>query len=301
MTAREAAQAQAPLFAGRARRRRISWQRAALLLPSIIILGAFLIAGAFADLISAYDPENIVLIERLTPPALQEGGSWAHPLGTDNLGRDILSRVMYGARVSLLVVAICIPASALIGTFTGLIAGWRGGWWDRILMRLVDIQLALPAILFALLIAVVFGASLRNVILIIIVFTWSSYARLVRADVLSLREQEFIIAARSSGASDKRILFRHILPNLLNTIVIMATLEIPQVILIEAALSFLNVGVAPGTPSWGAMISEGRNFMTIAWWPIWMPGIAILLVSLTGNLMGDWLRDLLDPRLRNLR
>ena len=301
MAAREAAQAQAPLFAGRARRRRISWQRAALLLPSIIILGAFLIAGAFADLISAYDPENIVLVERLTPPALQEGGSLAHPLGTDNLGRDILSRVMYGARVSLLVVAICIPASALIGTFTGLIAGWRGGWWDRILMRLVDIQLALPAILFALLIAVVFGASLRNVIIIIIVFTWSSYARLVRADVLSLREQEFIIAARSSGASDKRILFRHILPNLLNTIVIMATLEIPQVILIEAALSFLNVGVAPGTPSWGAMISEGRNFMTIAWWPIWMPGIAILLVSLTGNLMGDWLRDLLDPRLRNLR
>ena len=300
MSAREAA-AQAPLFAARARRRRISWQRAALLLPSVVILGAFLIAGAFADLISAYDPENIVLLERLTPPALQEGGSWAHPLGTDNLGRDILSRVMYGARVSLLVVAICIPASALIGTFTGLIAGWRGGWWDRTLMRLVDIQLALPAILFALLIAVVFGASLRNVIIIIIVFTWSSYARLVRADVLSLREQEFIIAARSSGASDKRILFRHILPNLLNTIVIMATLEIPQVILIEAALSFLNVGVAPGTPSWGAMISEGRNFMTIAWWPIWMPGIAILLVSLTGNLMGDWLRDLLDPRLRNLR
>ena len=299
MAVREAAQT--PTFAARMGGRRISWQRAALLLPSIIILGAFLIAGAFADLLSTYDPENIVLVERLIPPALQDGGSWAHPLGTDNLGRDILSRVMYGARVSLLVVAICIPSSALIGAFTGLIAGWRGGWWDRVLMRLVDIQLALPAILFALLIAVVFGASLRNVIIIIIVFTWSSYARLVRADVLSLREQEFIIAARSSGASDSRILFRHILPNLLNTIVIMATLEVPQVILIEAALSFLNVGVAPGTPSWGAMISEGRNFMTIAWWPIWMPGLAILLVSLTGNLMGDWLRDLLDPRLRNLR
>lgn len=299
MAVREAAQA--PTFAARVRGRRVSWQRAALLLPSIIILGAFLIAGAFANLLSAYDPENIVLVDRLIPPALQDGGSWDHPLGTDNLGRDILSRVMYGARVSLLVVAICIPSSALIGAFTGLIAGWRGGWWDRVLMRLVDIQLALPAILFALLIAVVFGASLRNVIIIIIVFTWSSYARLVRADVLSLREQEFIIAARSSGASDSRILFRHILPNLLNTIVIMATLEVPQVILIEAALSFLNVGVAPGTPSWGAMISEGRNFMTIAWWPIWMPGIAILLVSLTGNLMGDWLRDLLDPRLRNLR
>ncbi len=282
-------------------RRGVSWQRALLLTPSLIILAALLIAGMFADLLSAYDPEEIVLIERLTPPVIQEGGSWDHPLGTDNLGRDILARVMYGARVSLLVVVSCIPASALIGTLCGLLAGWRLGWWDRFLMRIVDVQLALPAILFALLISVVFGASLLNVILIIIIFSWSGYARLVRADVLSLREQEFVVAARASGASDRRILFRHILPNILNTIVIMATLDVPSVILIEAALSFLNIGVAPGTPSWGAMISEGRNFMTIAWWPIWMPGIAILLVSLTGNLMGDWLRDALDPRLRNVR
>ncbi len=279
----------------------VSWQRLVLLAPALIILGAFLIVGIFANLLSAYDPEEIVLIRRLIPPAIQEGGSWAHPLGTDNLGRDILSRVMYGARVSLLVVVICIPASALIGTFIGLLAGWRLGWWDRLLMRLVDVQLALPALLFALLISVVFGRSLLNVILIIIIFSWSGYARLVRADVLSLREQEFVISAQASGASDQRILFRHILPNILNTIVIMATLDVPAVILIEAALSFLNIGVAPGTPSWGAMISEGRNFMTIAWWPIWMPGIAILLVSLTGNLMGDWLRDTLDPRLRNVR
>ena len=294
--------AQEPIFAERGEGGGgVSWQRVLLLAPSAIILILFLISGAFASLLSAYDPEKIVLIERLLPPVVQEGGSWAHPFGTDNLGRDILSRVMYGARVSLLVVAICIPSSALIGTLTGLIAGWRSGWWDKVLMRLVDIQLAMPAILFALLIAVVFGASLRNVIIIIIVFTWSSYARLVRADVLSLREQEFIIAAQSSGASDGRLLFRHIVPNLLNTIVIMATLEVPSVILIEASLSFLNIGVAPGTPSWGAMISEGRNFMTIAWWPIWIPGIAILLVSLTGNLMGDWLRDTLDPRLRNVR
>jgi len=299
MAAQEAAQA--PIFAARGSGGRISWQRALLLTPSIVILGLFFIGGVFADLISAYDPEQIVLLDRLIPPAVQEGGSWAHPLGTDNLGRDILSRVMYGARVSLLVVVICIPASALIGTLAGLVAGWRRGWWDKVLVRLVDIQLALPAFLFALLIAVVFGASLRNVIIIIGVFSWSGYARLVRADVLSLRQQEFIIAAQSIGASDKRILFRHIFPNLLNTVVIMATLDVPQVILIEAALSFLNIGVAVGTPSWGAMISEGRNFMTIAWWPIWMPGIAILLVSLTGNLMGDWLRDVLDPRLRNVR
>ena len=279
----------------------VSWQRLLLLAPALIILGVFLIAGIFADLLSAYDPEEIVLLRRLTPPALQEGGSWAHPLGTDNLGRDILSRVMHGARVSLLVVVTCIPASALIGTLIGLLAGWRVGWWDRLLMRLVDVQLALPALLFALLISVVFGRSLLNVIVIIIIFSWSGYARLVRADVLSLREQEFVVAARASGASDKRLLFRHVLPNIVNTIVIMATLDVPAVILIEAALSFLNIGVAPGTPSWGAMISEGRNFMTIAWWPIWMPGIAILLVSLTGNLMGDWLRDTLDPRLRNIR
>ena len=279
----------------------VSWQRLLLLAPALMILGVFLIAGIFADLLSAYDPEEIVLLRRLTPPALQEGGSWAHPLGTDNLGRDILSRVMHGARVSLLVVVTCIPASALIGTLIGLLAGWRVGWWDRLLMRLVDVQLALPALLFALLISVVFGRSLLNVIVIIIIFSWSGYARLVRADVLSLREQEFVVAARASGASDKRLLFRHVLPNIVNTIVIMATLDVPAVILIEAALSFLNIGVAPGTPSWGAMISEGRNFMTIAWWPIWMPGIAILLVSLTGNLMGDWLRDTLDPRLRNVR
>ena len=279
----------------------VSWRRVALLSPALIILVLFLVAGVFADLMSAYDPEQIVLQERLIPPAFQEGGSWAHPLGTDNLGRDLLARVMHGARVSLLVVVICIPASALIGTFCGLLAGWRLGWWDRLLMRLVDVQLALPALLFALLISVVFGRSLLNVIVIIIIFSWSGYARLVRADVLSLREQEFVMAARASGARDRRILFGHVLPNILNTIVIMATLDVPAVILIEAALSFLNIGVAPGTPSWGAMISEGRNFMTIAWWPIWMPGIAILLVSLTGNLMGDWLRDTLDPRLRNVR
>ena len=298
--AREAA-APAAEITRRSFRLGVSWQRLALLAPALIILTVFLIAGIFADLLSSYDPEEIVLVRRLLPPVIQEGGSWAHPLGTDNLGRDILARVMYGARVSLLVVVICIPASALIGTFIGLLAGWRVGWWDRLLMRLVDVQLALPALLFALLISVVFGRSLINVIAIIIIFSWSGYARLVRADVLSLREQEFVIAAQASGASDRRILFRSILPNTLNTIVIMATLDVPAVILIEAALSFLNIGVAPGTASWGAMISEGRNFMTIAWWPIWMPGIAILLVSLTGNLMGDWLRDALDPRLRNLR
>ena len=281
-------------------RRKVNWKRWALLSPALLILSLFVIAGIFADIISVYDPKEIVLLDRLQPPVF-DGGSWDHILGTDNLGRDILTRTMHGARISLIVVAITIPLSAGIGTMVGLIAGWRLGRWDKFLMRLVDVQLALPAILFAILIAAVFGASLRNVIIIITLWTWSGYARFSRGDVLSLREQEFIIAARSIGASDVRVILRHLLPNLFNTIVILMTLEVAAVILIEAALSFLGIGVAPGTASWGAMISEGRNFMTVAWWLIWIPGIAILLVSLTGNLMGDWLRDALDPRLRNLR
>lgn len=282
-------------------RRRVKWRQWLLLSPAVMILLLFVIAGIFADVLSAYDPREIVLGDRLQPPVWESDGSWDHLLGTDNLGRDVLARVMAGARVSLIVVAVTIPLSAALGTLVGLTAGWRRGLWGHVLMRLVDIQLALPAILFAILIAAVFGASLRNVIIIITLWTWSGYARLARGDVLSLREQDFIIAARAIGANDRRIIFRHLLPNLFNTIVILMTLEVAAVILIEAALSFLGIGVAPGTASWGAMISEGRNFMTIAWWLIWIPGIAILLVSLTGNLMGDWLRDALDPRLRHVR
>ncbi len=283
------------------KRRQIRWRRMLLLVPAILILGAFLIAGIFAPLLTPYDPREIVLLDRLQPPAWDTAGSWDHVLGTDQLGRDILARIFYGARVSLIVVAVTVPASAGLGTLVGLLAGWRLGLTDKLLMRFVDLQLALPAILFAILIASVFGASLRNVIIVIVVWSWAGYARLTRGDVLSLREQEFVVAARSMGASDTRILLRHLLPNLLNMIVILATLEVAGVILIEAALSFLGIGVAAGTPSWGAMISEGRNFMKLAWWLIWMPGIAIFLVSLTGNLMGDWLRDALDPRLRNLQ
>ncbi len=283
------------------KRRKVRWRRTLLLIPAILIFGAFLICGIFAPLLTPYDPREIMLLERLQPPVWNAGGSWDHVLGTDQLGRDILARIFYGARVSLIVVAVTIPASAAVGTVVGLLAGWRLGLTDKLLMRFVDLQLALPAILFAILIASVFGASLRNVIIVIVVWSWAGYARLTRSDVLSLREQEFVLAARAMGASDTRILRRHLLPNLLNMIVILATLEVAGVILIEAALSFLGVGVAAGTPSWGAMISEGRNFMKLAWWLIWMPGIAIFLVSLTGNLMGDWLRDALDPRLRSLQ
>ena len=289
-----------PVLAPTSRRRKRNWKRLALLFPSLLIVTLFLVAAIFADVLSVYDPREIVLPDRLIPPVF-DGGSWDHVLGADHLGRDILARLLAGARISLTVVAIAVPASAIVGTLVGLLAGWRLGWADRVLMRVVDMQLAFPALLFAILVAAVWGPSLRNVILIITLWTWSGSARLVRTDVLSLREREFVLAARAIGARDRRVLFRHVLPNLLNTVVILMTMEVATVILFEAGLSFLNVGVEAGTPSWGIMISEGRNFMPFAWWLIWIPGIAIVLVSLTGNLMGDWIRDVLDPRLRNLR
>lgn len=278
----------------------IRWRRwLGLSIPGAIAL-VLLVAGIFADLLSTHDPDFIDLLSRLQPPVF-DGGTWTHPLGTDELGRDIYSRLLHGARVSLIVVAIVVPGAAIIGSLIGMVSGWIGGFTGQVLMRIVDVQLALPSILFAVLMASVFGPSLRNVIIILLVWTWSAYARLVRADVLSLRERDFVTASRATGASGWWIMRKHLLPNVANTIVIIMTLEVAIVILAEAALSFLGVGVPPGTPSWGAMITEARNYMVQAWWAIWLPGIALMIVSFTGNLMGDWLRDALDPRLRNLR
>lgn len=282
------------------RRSRIRWRRwLGFSLPALIAL-TVLVAGLLADVLQTHDPEFIDLAARLQPPVF-DGGAWDHPLGTDDIGRDIYSRLLHGARVSLIVVGIVVPGAALFGTLIGLISGWVGGSAGQILMRVVDVQLALPAILFAVLLASLVGPSLTNVILILLVWTWPSYARLVRADVLSLRERDFVTASRSIGAGGWWIMRKHLFPNVLNTVVIVMTLEVALVILAEAALSFLSVGVPPGTSSWGRMISEGRDTMNVAWWPIWLPGLTLLIISLTGNLMGDWLRDALDPRLRNLR
>ncbi len=282
------------------RLRRMRWRRfVGLSIPGLIAL-VVIVAGIFAELLQTHDPAFIDLAARLSPPVF-DGGVWSHPLGTDELGRDIYSRLLHGARVSLIVVGIVVPGAALFGTLIGLVSGWAGGMTGQILMRVVDVQLALPAILFAVLMASLVGPSLRNVIVILLVWTWPSYARLVRADVLSLKERDFVTASRSVGAGPWWIMSRHLLPNVLNTIVIIMTLEVALVILAEAALSFLSVGVPPGTASWGAMISEGRDTMNVAWWPIWLPGLTLLIISLTGNLMGDWMRDALDPRLRNLR
>ena len=277
----------------------IRWRRwLGLSLPLAIGL-VFILAGALADVLAPYDPSFIDLSARLLPPVF-DGGAWDHPLGTDDVGRDILSRLMHGAWISLIVVAIVVPSSAAVGTLVGMTSGWMEGVTGQILMRIVDVQLALPAILFAVLLGSIFGPSLRNVIIILLIWTWSAYARLVRAEVLSLRERDFTTASRALGAGQWWIMRKHLLPNVVNTIVIIMTLEVAVVIQVEAALSFLGVGVPAGTASWGRMITEGREVMLVAWWPIWLPGLALLTMSLTGNLMGDWLRDRLDPRLRHL-
>ena len=281
-------------------RRVLRWRRwLAISLPAAIAL-ALLVAGVGADVLETHDPEFLDLAARLQPPVF-DGGSWDHVLGTDHVGRDIFSRLLHGARISLIVVVAVVPGAALLGTLLGLFAGWVGGLTGQLLMRVVDMQLALPAILFAVLLAALVGPSLRNVIIILLIWTWPAYARLVRADVLSLKERDFVTASRATGAGPAWIMRKHLFPNVVNTVVIIMTLEVALVILAEAALSFLSVGAPAGTPSWGVMISEGRDFMNRAWWPIWLPGLALLTISLTGNLMGDWLRDALDPRLRNLR
>ena len=297
MTERAPAPVEVELFRTRGP---IRWRRwLGLSLPASIAL-VFLLAGALADVLAPHEPGFLDLPARLVPPVF-DGGTWDHPLGTDDLGRDILSGLMHGARISLIVVAIVVPGAAAIGTLVGMLSGWRGGLTSQILMRITDIQLALPSILFAVLLGSIFGPSLRNVIIILLIWSWSAYARLVRAEVLSLRERDFMTASRAAGGGGWWIMRKHLFPNVVNTIVVIMTLEVAVVILAEAALSFLGVGVPAGTASWGRMITDGRQVMNVAWWPIWLPGLALLTISLTGNLMGDWLRDLLDPRLRNVR
>ena len=272
-----------------------------LLLIYLTIVGVFVFAGIFADWITPHDPTDQTLVNRLADPVWQAEGSWQHVLGTDGLGRDTFSRLIKGSQTSLIVIATAIPGSLVLGTAIGLLAGWRRGLFDSFAMRLVEVQLAFPALLFALLIAAMLGPSLRNVIVILIVFLWAPYARLVRAEVLSLREREFILAARTIGASDFRLMTRHLLPSVVNSITILATLNISIVIIAEASLSFLGAGVGPETISWGKMVSEGRDLLKIRFWLTGVPGITIMIVALVGNLLGDWLRDYLDPTLRNVQ
>lgn len=227
-------------------------------------------------------------------------GSAAHLLGTDQLGRDLLSRIIHGARVSLLVSAVAILVGGGIGLTVGLVAGYMGGWVGSALMRFVEAVLAIPVLLVALLLAVALGPSQGTVILIISMFLWAGYARILRGEVLSIRERDYITAAAAIGASTPRILVRHVFPNIAATLIVLVTLQVGSVILTEASLSFLGAGVPPPAPSWGSMVNGGRDVIVSAWWVSFFPGLAILLIVLAFNLIGDWLRDVLDPKIRRM-
>jgi len=255
-----------------------------------------LLMGAFGPLLNLPNPDFNDLGARLMAPTLSLAGFGPHPLGTDQLGRDILSRIVFGSRITLLVSVCAVTLGGVVGISIGLIAGYFGGPLDRILMRLVDIQLAMPLMLLALMVVAATGTSLGNLIAVLALTSWVRYARIVRGQVLSVRERDFVRSARAIGAGTLRILLHHILPNVLAPSLVVATLELGRVILLEAALSFLGLGIQPPAPSWGGMLAEGRVYAASAWWIITLPGLALMLTVLGVNLAGDWLRDRLDPR-----
>ncbi|PYM99389.1 MAG: peptide ABC transporter permease [Candidatus Rokuibacteriota bacterium] len=267
---------------------------------SLTIIAVFVLVAVLAEVLSPGDPAEQSLGLRFTPPVWDEKGTWAHVLGTDGLGRDMLSRIIWGARVSLTAGVLTVLLASAFGAAVGLVAGYYGGRVDAILMRITDATMSFPVILLALILAVTVGPSFVNVVIAIAVILWARYARVMRGQVLTLMELDFITQSRIAGASAWRIIVRHLLPNTLNTLVVLITLQIGYVIIVEASLSFLGAGIPPPTPAWGSMIAEGRDFITRAWWVSGLPGVAILLVVLAFNLLGDWLRDTLDPKLRQL-
>jgi peptide/nickel transport system permease protein len=258
------------------------------------------IPAIFAPIVAPHEPFQGALSNRLTPPFWQDGGTTEHLLGTDKLGRDMLSRIIYGARVSLTVSLIAIFVGGIIGTVLGLMSGYFGKRTDAVIMRLVDISLALPTILLALVLVAAVGPSFGTVITVLIVLLWARYARLVRGETLAIKELDFIARARVAGASHTRIMLRYIFPNVVNSLIVLATLQVGYVILLESALSFLGAGLPRAEPAWGVMVADGRELIVTAWWVSMFPGVAIMLTVLALNLLGDWLRDHLDPKLRNL-
>jgi peptide/nickel transport system permease protein len=270
------------------------------MMPAFAIMILFILTAMFAGYIAPYDPTEINLEQSLRPPSFRQDGMQEHLLGTDLLGRDILSRLIYGARVSLIVALLGVFTSSIIGGGLGIFAGYKGGLGDTIISRSADVMLGFPTILLALIIAVVVGPSLFVVCFIIVLVYWARYARQARAETLQIREMGYVTLARTAGCADSIIMLRHVLPNVINSLLVLATLNVGTVITLESSLSFLGAGVPPPNPSWGSMCADGRDLIVTAWWVSFMPGIAITLVVLSSNLLGDWVRDKLDPRLRDL-
>ncbi len=265
-----------------------------------IVLAALVFTAVFAPYLAPHSPTDGDITQKSIPPVWMERGDREHPLGTDRFGRDVLSRIIWGSRISLLVSLVAIGVAGTFGTLLGLISGYRGGLTDTVLMRLTDIGLSLPTILIAVVLVAVSEPSFRNVVLVIALLLWPRFARQIRGETLAIKEHDFVALAVVAGRSSAWIIRRHIFPNVVPTLLVISTLQVGYVILLEGTLSFLGVGVPPPNPAWGLMIADGRGFLATAWWISLFPGLAMLLTVLAVNLMGDWLRDHLDPKLRQL-
>jgi peptide/nickel transport system permease protein len=267
---------------------------------SVALLAVFALMAILAPLIAPHPPRYSDLRERNLPPVWYPEGRWEYPLGKDPLGRDVLSRVIYGARVSLSVVTVAVIIGTVVGTTLGMVAGYAGGAIDEVIMRLVDVWYGIPFIMIALIIALTIGASVYILVGVLALGAFGSFVRQIRAEVLTLKERDYVALAKVAGASTPRIIFRHILPGIFNTMIVIATLSTGGLILAESFLSFLGAGIPPPTPTWGAMIADGRQYLRDAWWVTVMPGIAIMITVVAINFLGDWLRDTFDPRLRQV-
>jgi peptide/nickel transport system permease protein len=267
----------------------------------LVILATLVIGSVLAPLLTSYHPlKDADFRSVLKPPIFAAGGDSSHLLGTDQIGRDIFTRILYGGRVSLMVAGVAISSGTVIGTALGITAGYAGGMIDEVIMRFVDMWIALPFILLALVISIVLGQSYSVMFLLLALLAWVSFVRPIRGEVLSLKEREYIQYSKSSGASHLRIMVRHILPNVAPTVLVLSTMGAGGLVIAESVLSFLGVGIPSPTPTWGGMISDGRSYLEEAWWISTMPGIAILLLVVSLNFLGDWLRDHWDPKLNQL-
>ena len=262
----------------------------------LAVLTVMVVCATFAPLLAPHDPTNIDMLNAKLKP----GESLKNLLGTDLMGRDVLSRLIYGARTSAFISLVALLSGAVAGTIVGLIAGYRGGWFDIIAMRLADATMGFPTILVAMIIVVFLGAGVENIILAIALTVWARFARMVRGDALSVKGRDFVTLAKIAGVNSPTIIWRHVFPNVVNTLMVVTSLQVGQVILLEASLSFLGLGLPPGHPAWGIMVAEGRNVIVDIWWLSLFPGLAITVVVMAFNFFGDWLRDTLDPKLRRL-
>ena len=270
-----------------ARQARLPW------IP-LFIMGTLLICALFAPLLAPHDPQEINILDAKLAP----GENWTYPLGTDKLGQDMLSRLIFGARTALFIGLVALGTGAFVGTVLGLVAGYRGGWTDALIMRIADAVMGFPTILVAMIIVTILGAGMVNIILAVALTVWARFARMLRGEVLAIKEQDFVILARVAGVSTPVMLARHIFPNTVNTLMVLTSLQVGQVILLEASLSFLGLGLPVGAPAWGIMVAEGRNVILDLWWLAALPGLAITVVVLAFNFFGDWMRDAMDPKLR---